>query len=96
LHKGKVEALVQTGAFLVIRDNDRDNKAGNSGKESWEVGKGLNFHTNSYNLFNKLVSVLIGEWSHGCQVPNETLKYKAFLDVSRPQKVFSYCLLNEF
>jgi len=96
LHKGKVPALVQTGKFLIIRDNNKNNIAGDAGTESWESGIGINFHPNTYNLLNTLKSVLIGDWSHGSQVPNDVPKYKNFLEVSKPQVHFTYCLLQEF
>lgn len=95
LHRKKVEALVQTGTFKVVRDNDKDLKSGNSGKVYEQKWKGLNFHPNSYNLRSTIVRWFIGKWSLGCQVTNEVTKYADFIEKSRPQRTFSYCLIEE-
>lgn len=95
-HKGKIEALVQTGPFKVHRDNNRNDKSGDVSEWTWEEWKGLNFHPNTYNLFNTIKRWFIGKWSIGCQVVNDTPKYKKFIENTRPQKTFTYCLLKEF
>lgn len=96
LHKGKMVALIQIGAFKVIRDSDKNRKAGDSGKISLEQNKGLNFHTNTYNVLSTVVKKIIGLWSLGCQVSNEPPKYFKFLKDSTGQNYFTYCLLDEF
>lgn len=95
-HKGKVEALKQVGAFKVIRDNNKNQKSGDIDSWTWEKGKGLNFHPNTYNLLQKVKRWVIGKWSIGCQVPNDIPKYKKFIEGTRPQNTFTYCLVDEF
>ena len=95
LHNGKMPALRQTGAFKVIRDSDGDNKSGNSGECTLETFKGLNFHTNTYNPNNFVKRFFIGKWSTGCQVTNDVDLYHLFMQASKPQNVFSYCLIEE-
>jgi len=94
-HQGKVEALLQLGAAVqVYRDTDKDLK-------SEEIGVlqtgyfGINFHPNTYNL-NKPSGTNIGWWSAGCQVANNVVKYRQWMQYVKPQKVVSYCLINEF
>lgn len=95
-HNGKVDALKQTGPFKVIRDGNMNQKAGDSSEWTWESGKGLNFHPNTYNLGQTLIRWVIGKWSTGCQVINDIPKYVKFLEKTKPQNVFTYCLLEEF
>ncbi len=97
-HKEKIPALVQVGRFKVIRDNDRNLTADETNHFSFEINKGLNFHVNTYlGRFVKVVkSWFIGKWSLGCQVTNDKDKYYEFLEISEPQKIFTYCLINEF
>jgi len=98
LHKRKVPALVQTGKLKIIRDNNRNNKSGDSNLYSIESGIGINFHPNTYNLniVNKIINIIIGKWSVGCSVINDIIKYRSFLNYTKPQKIFTYILLNEF
>jgi len=94
LHKGKVRALKQVKPFLISRDGDKD--------EDIEEGTampmlaGINFHPNTYDLNDKTIKELIGGWSLGCQVVNNSEKYVKIIDLVKPQKVVSYCLLKEF
>ena len=94
LHRGKMRALKQVRPFLISRDGDKDNhiEEGNS----FPAIVGINFHANTYNLENKVVKEIIGGWSQGCQVVNDTPKYVKIIDLVQPQKVVSYCLLKEF
>lgn len=97
MHRGKVEALVQVGPFKIIRDNNRNTKSGDSGKWSWESWKGFNFHPNTYIKRRRgIFSWIIGTWSSGCVVVNDSTKYFNFIDNSKPQRSFSVCFLNEF
>jgi len=95
-HKRKVEALIQTGAFKVIRDNNFNEKSGDISEWSWETGRGLNFHPNTYNLLNRVKRWIIGKWSVGCIVINDILGYVSFLNKSKPQKKFTFLLIDEF
>lgn len=94
---GNVEALRQDNRpFKVIRDNNKNLKAGDSGNWSVETGTGLNFHPGSYNLNSRIISWIIGGWSTGCQVVNDIPRFKAFLEYTKGQNVFTYCLIDEF
>lgn len=95
LHRGKVEALRQSGEFKVIRDGNKNEKL-DIKEWSIESGNGLNFHPNSYNLQSKVKNWFIGGWSIGCQVINDLTKYVAFMKYTKPQNVFTYALLEEF
>lgn len=96
LHKKRMEALVQTGPFKVLRDSNKNFKAGDVTEWAWESWKGLNFHCNSYDTLSTAIKWLIGKWSVGCQVSNNVPKYYKFLRMSKPQKTFTYCLIEEF
>lgn len=95
-HRKKMDALVQTGEFKVIRDGNKNKKSGDSDNWSWEKNNGLNFHTVSYNRYSKIIKKVIGGWSTGCQVVNNVGSYFHFLRESKPQRRFTYCLLEEF
>ena len=96
LHKNIIPALKQYGIFFVKRDNNNNTKSGDAGKISWENYKGLNFHPNTYDITRKFKTWLIGKWSTGCQVVNDIPKYKEFMNITKPQKYFTYCLIDEF
>jgi hypothetical protein len=92
LHKGKMEALKQVRPFLISRDGDKDQKIEEG--LSIPVICGINFHANTYDFDIKEVKKFIGGWSLGCQVVNA--KYKEIIQLLKPQKIVSYCLLKEF
>jgi len=94
MHKGKVIALRQVKPFLISRDGDKDQQI-EEGK-ALPVMAGINFHPNTYNLASKEVKEIIGGWSLGCQVVNNTEKYVQIMKLLKPQKIVSYCLLKEF
>lgn len=98
LHNGRMPALRQVGAFKVYRDGNKTRKLGDVPKDSWttEYHKGLNFHANNYNLKSKVVNWIVGGWSTGCQVVNNIPGYVKFLNDSKPQEYFTYCLIDEF
>lgn len=96
LHNGKVIAYKQTGGFDLIRDNNRNQKSGDSGTSSEEFNRGINFHPSDYNLDSKTKKTNIGSWSVGCQVVNDIPKYRELMNITRLQSVMSYCLINEF
>ena len=95
-HNGKIEALLQIGnSVQVYRDKDKDSKA----EEQGELQKGyfgINFHPNTYDIAADNTGATIGWWSAGCQVVNDMDKYRTFIRATKPQKVVTYCLLNEF
>jgi hypothetical protein len=94
LHRGKMRALRQVRNFLISRDGDKDKKVEEG--VSLPVMCGINFHANTYDMDNKVVKEIIGGWSLGCQVVNDTPKYVQIIDLVQPQKLVSYCLLKEF
>lgn len=96
LHKGKMEALLQVGEFKVVRDSDMDLKSEDDGEWSWERNRGLNFHTQTYNKVKRVIRKFIGLWNIGCQTPSDSKKYHEFIRISKPQKRFTYCLIDEF
>jgi hypothetical protein len=95
-HNGKMDALRQDGEFKVIRDGNKNKKSGDVTEWTWEKNNGLNFHTVSYNFKQKLIKWTIGRWSVGCQVVNNVFAFANFMRYSKPQKRFTYCLINEF
>lgn len=94
-HNKKVEALLQIGSPAdVYRDTDKDLKSEQIGV--LQTGYfGINFHPNTYDL-SKPSGDTIGWWSAGCQVAFDVKKYKQWMQYVKPQKVVSYCLINEF
>ena len=94
LHKGKMRALKQVRPFLISRDGDKDQQIEENA--SIPVICGINFHANTYNLSNQEIKNIIGAWSLGCQVVNNTPKYVQFMDYVQAQKVVTYCLIKEF
>lgn len=105
LHRGKMPALRQRGAkVLVYRDGNLNGKAEEIGKpiSGWY---GINYHTNTYDFSKKSLKILrwtIGNWSAGCQVPNDRQKYVDQMNWYRDaynsgkQKYVTYCLIDEF
>lgn len=96
LHKKRVEALVQTGPFKVIRDNNMNDKSGDIKAWTWESHRGLNFHPNTYNLSQRVKRWIIGKWSVGCIVTNAIGRYVNFMKYTKPQRKFTFCLIDEF
>jgi len=105
LHRGKMPALLQTGARVkVFRDGNKNGKSEEIG-ELQEGFFGINFHTNTYDFSAKNIKIkkeLIGDWSAGCQVPNDREKYAEMMEYyskaakNGTQANVSYCLLKEF
>lgn len=94
LHKGKMRALKQYSAIKYYRDWNKNDKVEEIGKVREGV-IGINFHTASYQPYN-VITRLIGGWSTGCQVANNTADYYKILDYIGNQDVVSYCLIKEF
>ena len=92
-HKSKMKALKQVGGFKVIRKKSWSDNNNDCSMEFW---KGLNFHCNSYNKLNKAVKWLIGGWSTGCQVTNQTQLYYKYMKTLKKNEKLDYYLLNEF
>lgn len=94
LHRGKMEALKQVRPFLISRDGDKDTKVEEG--NAIPVICGINFHANTYDLTNEEIKQIIGPWSLGCQVVNNTQKYNQIIEAVKPQKIVTYCLIKEF
>lgn len=94
LHKGKMRALKQYSAIKYYRDWNKNDKAEEIGNINEGI-IGINFHTASYQPYN-VITRLIGGWSTGCQVANNTADYYKILDYIGNQDVVSYCLIKEF
>ena len=94
-HKGKMDALRQVKPIKYYRDGDRDGKSEEIGKQYSGI-IGVNFHTNTYNKRNTLVREMIGGWSLGCQVCNQTNHYYRIIDLVKDQTSVTYCLIKEF
>lgn len=94
LHNGKMPALRQATDAIGYRDNNNNDKA----EEIGDIKKatGINFHFNSYDLKTKIVKWIIGGWSEGCQVANKAEDYNKIIELTKPQKRTTYCLLKEF
>ena len=94
LHRGRTKALRQISPIKHYRDNNKNTIIEQIGK-LYNKMIGCNFHTNSYNIWNKLVRWTTGGWSACCQVVNDPIKYYKILSLVKKNKV-SYCLLEEF
>ena len=105
LHRGRMPALKQLGApIIVYRDGNKNNKAEELGDpiKGWY---GINFHTNTYDFSAKNLKIKksdINNWSAGCMVPNDRIKYveqmKYFKEALKTgaQKYVTFVLINEF
>ena len=93
--------LIQVKPVSGYRDNNKNDKS----EEIGDVVNGLfgiNFHTNTFKLYNSVVNWFVGTWSAGCQVTNNRVKFIEWLmrfkdrKASGKQKYITYCLINEF
>lgn len=93
-HNGKMPCLRLVGNLKYYRDNDNDNKAEQLG-EPIIANYATNIHLNSYNLWNKVVNTVIGNWSAGCIVLNNAEQYRRLLDIFNDNPI-TLVVLNEF
>ena len=94
-HNGVYEALIQTGAVKVWRDNNKDDILDYTGKES-KGYYGINIHR-ANSLYN---SPNVGYYSAGCQVFENSDNFKGFMNICRTSKQyygnkFTYTLIEE-
>jgi hypothetical protein len=96
MHKGKMKGWVQTlRKVLVYRDNNLNDIAEQIGEPEWGFF-GINIHTVTYGLENILKS-LIGGWSVGCMVLNDTSVYRKMIaDSQKHQEKLTIVLIDEF
>lgn len=99
MHKGRMRALVQRSKVVYYRDNNKNLKSEEIGKE-YKGFIGINFHGNTYNnnktIFDRLFTWVIGQWSVGCQVVNNMHKYYETIDKTENQKSITFVLVDEF
>lgn len=88
LHKRKVPAYVQAKGFPYFRDNDKDDKAEEIGKEYNNI-IGANCHPAGEN------SIKIDGWSTACLVRNNKKQYNLWLAYMN-KRPLSVCILKEF
>jgi len=95
-HKGVVPALKQIGKITVWRDGDGDAKSEEQGYKEHRTDIGINFHSASKDFLQVAIKTVVGGWSAGCQVCNNTKEYKEIIDTVWNQDRVSFCLLKEF
>ena len=95
LHRGRMKALRQVGPIKHYRDNNKNTQIEECGPLYNHI-IGCNFHTNTYNIWVRIIRSLIGGWSACCQVCNDQGKYIKIIKLTKRQKLISYCLLKEF
>lgn len=98
LHLGYMPALKQTGGNITVwRDGDSDHLSEEQGKKTTGM-YGINFHTATKSYLGNIIKNLIGGWSAGCQVCNNTKEYMQIINTIKnsKQKNITYCLLKEF
>lgn len=93
-HHGKMPCLRQVLPMAYYRDGNNNSKTDAVG--AIEIANNsTNIHFNSYNIWNKLKTTIIGMWSAGCQVLNDSNEYNRLLNLFSNEPI-TYCLLNEF
>lgn len=97
LHNGKMIALRQIGDINYFRDNNNDNRVDEEG-QIYLDNYNTNIHSNTYKYWSvKEKQKYIGEWSHGCIVVNDRIKYKSMIDYFKKEKnKVTLCILKEF
>jgi len=94
-HKGKMDAWRQVEPIYYYRDNNKDDKADQTGK-LWFGIIYANFHTATYDKTSRAIKKLINGWSWACQVVNDPQKYYKTMRETFHQKRITYALLKEF
>jgi len=95
LHRGRMPALRQVNSIVGYRDNNRNNKAEELGKEVIGI-YGINFHGVDYAMRPGFWRRLIGGWSVGCFVVPSVDRYLEILHKVKHQRRISMVLLKEF
>lgn len=95
MHNGKMAALRQNKPIKYFRDNNKNKRVEELGT-MYQGMIGINFHTATYSKNVPFIAKLIGGWSVGCQVINNTTRYYKMLSYMQGQETVSYCLLKEF
>lgn len=94
LHKGE-PALEQAGDLMGYRDADKDHLAEAMGEA---IVLPASCKINIHSASKTAISVIIGKWSAGCQVLNNSKEWQMFISIFKKavQQRFTYTLLNEF
>lgn len=95
LHRGKMPGLKQVGLVYGYRDNNKDLKTDETGP-LYKGYFGINFHKANYGIAKNFKRLIVGGWSAGCQVANDSDKYDRWINILKHSDRISYCLLNEF
>lgn len=96
LHKGKMPALRQVKPMKYYRDGNNDKKVDEAGNVYSEIAY-TNFHFNNYDIKSKIKATLVGGWSEGCLVCNDSVGYNRIIDeVKKSGKTVTLALLKEF
>ena len=93
-HNGKMPCLRQVKPMAYYRDGNNDTKTDTVGNIEI-ANNSTNIHFNSYNIWNKIKTTIVGVWSAGCQVLNDSNDYNRLINLFGDEPV-SYALLNEF
>ncbi len=95
-HGGWMPALKQLGnKILVGRDGNKDKIAEDDKNQIWGYF-GINFHTATKSYLGKIIKKYVNNWSHGCQVVNNSEDYMKIINMVKHQSRVSYTLLDEF
>lgn len=94
-HKDKMPCLRQVGKMKYYRDNNNNDIVEEYGEVYYD-NYATNVHFNNYDIFNKVKRLIIGNWSEGCPVLNESEKYVKMLKSVDNDDFVSLAILNEF
>lgn len=94
LHRKRMPALKQVRPMAFFRDWNKDKRIDEMGTLEHSL-IGCEFHTATYSKDMSFVRRLIGGWSAGCQVANNTKDYYKMLEHIGTAPI-SYCLIKEF
>ncbi len=96
-HRGRYEALCQSGKVMVFRDSNKDEILDTSADTIEEGYFGINIHRAN----SKRKSVPVEKWSAGCQVIADPSDYAELILLAHTQidkrgfKTFTYTLIEE-
>lgn len=95
LHRGKMKAIRQVKGVPYYRDKNFDGKTNQLGQVYNDLIY-MNIHGATYIEGSDQILNKIGPWSEGCQVLNNNDHFEKIVELVRPQKIVTYCLIKEF
>lgn len=95
LHNGRMPCMRQSVPFKYFRDNNRNLKAEETGKQYVGIIN-ANFHTIDYNIKTNKVGSLIGKWSAACMVANVVEDYREILTFLYRYSECDFLILQEW